>query len=311
MIYMLQEIMKFNSEAILNKIFSLLLVINAIVSFVQLTVPNTTNLFYDLYFKESLTPLNEVVGLGYFNRAYGTFGTPVVLGIFSMFCFAIFLGLLSEKYNDKKLYLKIIATVILGLSGLSKTIILSMPIILIFYYFLTVFGIIKVKNRKILLIPILIIPVFLLMVNYLERAGTSIAFYLNYLTNPFGALTTRYDSTNGILVDSFKIIEDNILIGVGSAVVPNVFNGDSMYTGLLFNTGIIGFIIYFLTLGYSSLINLSRNNTTTLLCFLAIVLGGLAAPIQVDLLTAPLVAYIFQKSEYRIYSKKKRSINGV
>ena len=73
MIYILQALYKVQPNFQIDNIIAPVLLINFITSVVQLLMPNTVQLFHDLYFKASLTPLNEVLKLGYFNRAYGTF----------------------------------------------------------------------------------------------------------------------------------------------------------------------------------------------------------------------------------------------
>lgn len=296
-IYMLQFVMREHPNSILDKIITPILFVNFATSIIQLTVPSSTAIFYELYYKDSMTPLKEILHLGYFNRAYGTFGTPVLLGIFAVFTFAIYIGFISEKEQIKFLYIKLIVSIILGLMSLSKTAILGIPLILLLYYLLAIFGVVKVKNIKILLIPFLIVPVGLIAVYYLEKQGTFILWYIEYLLKPFEAFTSRYDKYSGILTDTYLLIRDNLLIGVGAKLFDGVFTGDSMYVGLMYNTGILGTSLYFIILIVSSIRNIKYKHLTALLCAIAIILVGFAAPIQFDILSAPLLAYLYTESE--------------
>lgn len=303
-IYMLQYIMKDNPSIILDNILTPVLFINFVFSVIQLSAPSSVNIFYEFYYKDSMTPLKETLKLGYFNRAYGTFGTPVSLGILAVFAFAIYIGFISEKKQIRHLYLKLVMSIIIGLMSLSKTAILGIPLTLIVYFLLALFGIIKVKNKKALFIPILIIPIGLIVIYFLIKQGTFILWYIDYLFKPFEAFITRYDSSTGILANTYLIIRDNLLIGVGSKSFENVFSGDSMYIGLMYSTGILGTSLYIVIILISTIRNIKLKHVTAVLCAIAIILAGFAAPIQLNILSVSLLAYIFSKSEMDLNIQK-------
>jgi len=306
-IYMIQFIMKYKREdIILDKIIWPVLLINFLVSVVQLTLPASTNFFFNLYYKESLTPLNEAIRLGYFNRAYGTFGTPVLLGVFSVFSFAIYFGYLIEGKNNKLLYIKLFLSIAIGLMALSKTAILGIPSILIVFYILALYRIVKVKNRKVLLIPLILIPLLIVVVKVLERQGLFIFWYLEYLLKPFEVFKTRYDAIQGILANTYSIIQDNWLIGVGTISIKDVFTGDSMYIDLIYTSGIVGLLIYFKILLGATIRNIKYGNTTAVLGIFAICLAGIGAPIQFDILSAILISYLFTKAEKSKFTKNNK-----
>ncbi|WP_027631123.1 hypothetical protein [Ruminiclostridium cellobioparum] len=300
LIYIMQSEMEGNSVQVLDRIISPVLFTNLAVSIIQLTVPVSTKIFYELYYKASLTPLAAVLKLGFFNRAYGTFATPVLLGIFSIISFAIYLGFLTEKRQCKRLYLKLVISVIIGLLALSKTAVIGIPIISICYCILILFDVIKIKNKKIAIIPLILIPIFGITVILLEKHGTAISYYIGFLSKPFEALSTRYNSSSGLLSGTFSTIYDNWLIGVGGTPIGDDFTGDSLYISILYSTGILGLITYFSILIGSTVKNLKLRNTTALLCFIAFCLAGLAAPIGLDIVTMPVIAYMFCKSETTI-----------
>jgi hypothetical protein len=296
-IYILQYAMKGNQDKVLDKILSPVLIVNLIASIIQLTVPDSTKIFYDLYYKDSMVPLEATLELGYFNRAYGTFGTPVLLGVFSLLSFATYFGFLIERKNCKHLYFKLISSIIIGLLALSKTAIIGIPIILLLSCILILCGIIKVKNKKIWIFPLVLIPSFMVTVQLLERQGTAISWYLAFLTKPSEALITRYDSTSGNLSDTYSTIANNWLLGVGGTSLFGDFMGDSMYIGILYSTGVLGFLVYFSTLFGSALKNLKLRNITALLSLIAICLSGLGVPIHLDIISVSFLTYMFSISE--------------
>lgn len=297
-IYMLQYVLKEKAETVLDNIIFPVLLVNLVFSIIQLTIPESTAIFYDLYYKTSLTPLDYALEMGYFTRAYGTFGTPVLLGVFSLFCFAIYLGYYLDKQPCKLLNIKIIISLACGLLAMSKTVLLGVPVLVIVYCIMIILRISKVNsNRKILLAPVVVIVFFIIIIQLLEQHGTAIAWYTDYLTHPLDSFDSRYSSNTGLLSDMYSIIKENLIIGVGSTAIEDVFIGDSMYIVILYNTGIVGFLLYFEILISATLKNLVNKRSTALLCCVAVCLAGLAAPVHLHVISAPVIAYIFQKAE--------------
>jgi len=307
MIYILQALYKVQPNFQIDNIIAPVLLINFITSVVQLLMPNTVQLFHDLYFKASLTPLNEVLKLGYFNRAYGTFGTPVLLGVFSLLSFALYIGLYIEKEDIKMLRGKILLSGITGVMALSKTAIIGIPGILIVTYLLIIMGIIRVKNKKIFILPLIISVVGYLVTQILIKLNTTILYYIKFLSAPFKALASRYSTNTGILSETYEVIWNNLIVGVGPIQVGGVFIGDSMYVGILYTTGILGFLIYFgiFTLGMINVIR--KRKTVAILCGIAFLLAGLAAPIQLGNISAVFMAYLFADAEL----KKTNVVNDI
>lgn len=311
-IYMLHYVFREKPEKRLDNIFSPILITNFIVSIIQLTIPSSVQLFYDFYYKESLTPLREVLSLGYFNRAYGTFGTPVLLGVFALLSFAVYLGYYVEKQPCRFLSLKILVSVSCGLIALSKTAILGIPILVIIVFLLSLFGVTKTKNKKALIIPFLVIGVFYFVVNLLKNAGFAISWYIGFLSRPFDAFGTRYSVGTGILTETYQIINENLILGVGPTPIGNAFVGDSMYVNILYTSGTVGILIFFGILIPAIFTNLIKRNVTGLLCSVAILLGGLAAPIHLNIISVSLIAYIFSRAESSrislVYEKVKSKL---
>lgn len=297
LIYALYYVFKRSDYLALDKIISTVLFINVIVSIIQLTFPSSINIFLDFYYKDSLTPLLGVYDLGYFSRAYGTFGTPVLLGIFSVFSFSFYMGLLADKLICKKVIVKVGASLSLGLMALSKTVVIGIPAILVLYYVMALFGVIKVKNRKILAFPVLIAPIAILTIKYLEQKGTFIMWYLNFLFKPFESLSTRYSASTGILKDTYSVIFNNLFFGVGLTNVNNTFAGDSMYINILYTTGLIGLVVLIAIMFSPTISIIKARNGTSIMILMSFLMAGFAAPVHVEIIALPFVAYIIVAAE--------------
>ncbi len=296
LVHLLQFLMNEDPDVILDKILTSILSVNIIVSIIQLLYPKSIVLFYDLYFKPSLTPLSYVLNLGYFNRAYGTFGTPVLLGIFSFLCFSIYLGFFAEKKKVKYIRLKIFGVISLGLMALSKTVIVGIPLILIAFYLLSFIGFFKIKNKRIIYYPLILGAVFFIVASVLENYMTHASWHMKFLFEPTSVFSTRYDSTAGILSETYDVIKENFIIGLGFSNV-DLFIGDSMYIVLLLTSGLLG-TIYFLGVLLSATIkNFKLMNTTGTLCFISLCIAGLAAPVHIGVESAIILAYIFSIAE--------------
>lgn len=111
-----------------DRLLFIIIALNLLASVFQLFQPAWSSLFYDLYWKPGNEPLEYALEYG-FVRGYGTFGTPIVLGVFSLFVFTYFFVIKNE-------FLGIFISVVLGLLALSKTFILGSVIIVTLYLFL-------------------------------------------------------------------------------------------------------------------------------------------------------------------------------
>ena len=77
--------------SLFEKTISTVMLIELITTIIQFTIPRSTILFYQWYYRESLTPLIEPLERGRFVRGFGTFGTPVIFGVYSLLAFTYFL----------------------------------------------------------------------------------------------------------------------------------------------------------------------------------------------------------------------------
>ena len=298
-IYVLQALYEKDPSSQIDKIITPVLFINTLVAIVQLLIPNSVELFYDFYYKASLTPLKEVLRIGYFNRAYGTFGTPVSLGVFSLFSFAMYLGFYFEKRPVKLLVIKLLLSAIIGVMALSKTAIIGIPVMLILGFVLSLTGVIRLNNKKIFVIPFILTGVGYILTRILMKLNLTIVHYLRFLYKPFDALSSRYNTDSGILTGTYEVISENLIFGVGPNEVNGAFLGDSMYIVVLYTTGILGILVYFGIIA-SAMINVIRKRRTiAIFSGVAFLLAGLAAPVHINKISAVFIAYLFSNAEIR------------
>jgi len=229
------------------KAFLIISIISLVTSLIQLTIHSSTMLFYDLYWRPSMTPIIAAVNMGKFIRGMGTFGTPTLLGAFSLIAFCVFYFRLRYNGFNWKLFFCVIINFVCGIFALSKIFILGLPIIIIidflFYFFNRLHVNKIIIKRKFFYFLIIGIGIGAISIVWLVKQGIPILWYLNYLLKPLDAFATRYDSASGgNLINVLSVIKNNILFGVGDVTLKDVFLGDSSYFVLLYNVGLIGSI---------------------------------------------------------------------
>lgn len=241
------------SEKGFERILLVVIITNALVSMIQILFPQTATLFYTLYYRPSLTPLKEVLDAGRFYRAYGTFGTPVHLGGFSLVSFSFFCTKLINNEYGKNIMIGSICSLIAGFLSLTKSFILGLPIIVIMTiilapYFIesktkTVKDIITKQLKKISIVLLVILTVKVL-INKMRDWGLPVNYYLNFLFTPLDAFSSRYDYSSGILSVTREVIRKNLLIGVGFTNIKGEFIGDSSHFVIMHDAGLMGMLIY-------------------------------------------------------------------
>jgi len=229
-----------------DKVLSVTLLANVILSIIQILVPRSVNLFVNLYAKASSAVLYNIQTMGYFNRAVGTFGSPTLLGPFALICFSFYFAVLFSKNRNINVYIKLVSSLVLGALSLSKAFIIGIPIMTL----LILFSVRKqFKLRNIVSFFLLILSV-LLIVHFgytflIQKTAINskvIEYYFGMVSDPIKALQTRY-LAQGNLQDSFAVIINNPIFGVRLSSVKGEFTGDSTYVQLLHNTGIIGLLV--------------------------------------------------------------------
>lgn len=286
-----------------DKVLGVVLLLNLLCAILQITKIVPVKIFYDLYYKASSTPLMSVLELGYFNRAYGTFSSPVILGGVSALAYGIYISAFINDQNKLKFVVpKMIACVICGIMALSKTAILSIPIITIlnYAYFLFFNKNIKRTNliKNIAFIAIGFIGLLFVVV-WMEKNGLFIEWYLKYLKNPFEALTTRYDKDSGILKETLKIVKKYFIFGVGDTLFKDVFVGDSTYIVLLYQSGIVGLIAYFFPYFASFLTSLAKRDLIKIMLTVVFLLISLGLNMHLSCWFIPFAAILLESPHYK------------
>lgn len=264
-----------------DKVLGVVLFVNMIFSIIQMTNIVSVKAFYDLYYKTTMVPLKTQLELGSFNRAYGATGSPVILGGIAALAYAFYFSLfVCGRYEIKKHLPKIIACVVCGVFALSKTAILAIPIITIYTLFMCMLTGEILSNKRLLHIISTLFGggiVLIIVVLWMQQKDFAISWYLKFLTDPFAALETRYNSSSGILAGTMKVIGEHWLFGVGNASFEGVFIGDSTYVVLLYQTGALGLITYlfpYCVVLFSSIMKKDIVKSSVVVVFFLIALGS-------------------------------------
>ncbi|QZY55556.1 hypothetical protein [Crassaminicella profunda] len=282
----------------MDKVLTVSLFFNFFITIIQLTIPKSVNLFFNLYYKEGVIPLTKYLEYGIIKRGLGSFGMPTLLGAFALISWTFYLN--QNKNRDiKGRSLKLSISLITGLLSLSKTFIIGAAVILIMSIFLNqlvykkkfVFNLKSSFNKCIMLVGLIVS--ILVVLNLADKFNIGLYWYLDYLMKPLQAFNTRYVSyTSGVAIN-LKVIKDNIIMGVGPNTVLGEFLGDSMYLTVIHNTGIIGSVIllsFFGKLGFLTVIN---KDISKLLMILVLFLVGFAYPILFTKFGSIIIAFSY------------------
>lgn len=211
--------------------------------------------------------------MGDFDRAYGAAGSPIILGGIASLAFAYYFGVYFIERNKIHFVVpKIVISLVCGLLALSKTAILSIPLIAILVLALNWKRINPQRAISFFFTVVLSYFVIDYVITYLDSLGLAIQRYLAFLSDPFSALDTRYDSSSGNLSKAIEIIRNHFIIGVGNSQMNNAFIGDSVYIVLLYETGLIGLVAYFLPFVRIIIISIKKHQLICLPVLFAILL---------------------------------------
>lgn len=294
-------ISQFAQNRLINNFFLIVMSVNLCLSFIQVIYPESINIFYNLYYKESLTPLSSMLELGRFSRATGSFGSPIHLGAFALIGCSYYLSKLLDGFIKPSMIYGLIAAILCGVFSTTKTFYLGFPTVLFCAFFIK--GFIAIRNVDrwkfslskgygILFVAIFMLITVLVGVKIADEMGIPVYWYANYLSNPLESFSTRFDINAGNLRPTLKVVEENFLIGVGDTQPYGEFIGDSFYVVILHNSGLIGAFILFLlllTLLYKAF--RTRDLGRILLVF-SLFLSGLSYPSVMTLLGAVILSYV-------------------
>lgn len=270
-----------NIYNIIDKFIFAILVVNLLSVTSQLFFPEfSINFFYNLYWSPSNTPLERAVKMGRFTRMYGSFGSPVQFGMVFLIIWAYLLGRYVSGEGKKYFWLAIFSLTV-GLSGLSKTFIMGVPLLIVISL---IFGFIfnKIDKRVIKRLPLAaLIFVIVITAGYfiLDNNGAFISYYFKFLTNPVKAFYSRYSSNDNIpFAGTYEVIARYPILGVGPEAIKGEFIGDSSYVKTLHDGGLLSLYILFLSGLYLFIYFVRNKQLVRLLILASIFLGGISLP---------------------------------
>ena len=288
-------------------------ILNILVCLFQMLTKDSYLEFFKILYSKGNDYYSFVSGKYAYSRTFGLFSSPVFLGNFSLFSLSSFLSNNDEKNKQKLLY--IILTVLLGFLSATKTFVFGMIIIFFMLFlinimvFITEKHIAKRKTMLIVVIFIFLLPLFYFLtssvINLLANNGVYIKYYLQFISSPFSAFATRYGtSDNLLLAQTYKVIKEHLMIGVGFASLNGEFIGDSTYVSALHNGGIIS-LITIIVFYLSHLIkNLKFKNKIALL-LLTFIISGFGIPsLFNEYFLLPFLCYYFYEDYNSMESER-------
>ena len=276
----------------LIKILNIVVVINFIVFIVQMTVPSSVKLFYDLYWKPSLTPLEVMLELGEFSRPFGTFGTSVYLSVLLLISTTLYFYLWITQKKSLKWLVYLGMTTLISAFSYSKTTYFGFVIIVVIELILvSVWGRWQHKWMKCTVMFIVAIVGIAVLLKMAETNRT-LEYYLSYFKDPLSAFDTRYGE-EGNLQDTIQVIKQYPLFGVGISAVQGEFVGDSAYYTALHDSGIVGLAIYICVSLYLLFYALKQKKVIALVLIIVYILIGTAIPIFSNYLGSLVVGIVY------------------
>lgn len=291
----------------LKEILIWVVMINAIVVIIQMTIPSTVNLFYKLYWKSSLTPLDTMVKLGYFSRAFGTYGTPLYLSLIVLLSFIFFFYLwLTEKKWGKWAVLCAISMICCFLSY-SKTSYFGLVIIIVVEYILVLSKKrgcdITIKTGLLFLCFVVIITTLLAQ----AKDNLKLQYYLKFFKDPLSVFDTRYGD-QGNLKELVEVFKSNWLFGVGISAIQGEFVGDSSYYVALHDGGVFLLAIYLILFGNMTIKAIRRKDIVCITIMLIYFLIGFGTVIFTNFIGAIYVGFVLARQNCKRRSMYEKNI---
>lgn len=286
--------------------------INFITVIFQMIIPTQTLTLiqYFFYDEQGLSQI-EAVQNGVMSRYLGIYNHPGLLGIFCLFIIAVYLPQLMKA---KKSYIYIGMALFCGISSLSKVFILGVPIIIILWIilsyremktqtFLSVFGVCSLF--------IIIFIEYENIYNWLYQKSQLLAYYFSFLSQPLKAFATRYDSQGGVLSETFAVIKEHFIIGVGPVPIRGETLADSAPILILHNGGSIALALVIILYLYVFIRNWRSGLQEGVLLCCVIILTGFALPTWIFYMSSfPILLFLLlnASSVKRINTKRKINV---
>ncbi len=261
--------------------------------------------FSSLY-SYSQSHINELTRASKYYRAYGTWESPMSLGIYSLIALSI-LVLNKEIRNKKTWLLNISLCVIIGMMSLTKSFFLGMVIFIVCTYVMSYFEFFKKKHFSAISLTaytagVIAIPIMFLLFSkaydWSQKAWPHLHYYLGFIINPQNVLASRLSQT-GSLNETLEMIKNHFLIGVGPISVRGELVGDNEFVVLLHGGGIAVLIIAIGILFSWIMKCIVQQDIRTVIILLIWILSGFSLPVlfHYKICLLPICYYLILKSE--------------
>lgn len=239
----------FSSDEYIHHLYKVITVINIVEIFScilqKLNKVWALNLF-GTWYSYSDFHMAELQASSKYYRAYGTWDSPMSLGIAALLCMCLLLH--EKKLRQKKLWLlNMICSFTVGVMSLTKTFFLGVIILAIISCLSYAVKNMKKKNYSvkdicgavgIIIFALSCFVSFFAIYEWSRESWPHLHYYMGYIYEPLSAFKTRLSST-GSLADTLRVIKDNWLIGVGPVSLKGELIGDNAVILLLHNGGIL------------------------------------------------------------------------
>ena len=268
-------------------------------------------------------PLNDMIEVQYFSRAFGASYSPLVLASIVLLSCGIIMGQVNQPFSWKWILL-FSMTLMLGFLAFSKTVMLGILILLVIF---AVCLVVSSERRRLLrrFVPYAIatvaVAVLAAVIAIAIGLKSQVSYYYGYYLNPLEAFDSRYgnltntqdrepDTTDildseetGNMADVSDIIAEHPIIGVGPAPVEGEFLGDSQIMTVLHDGGILAAVCYggcylWLVIGC-----IRRKEYSRVLIIAGLAIACVSIPVLTYGLSIPFVAYCLSAD---VQEKEKR-----
>ncbi len=319
LVFMGQKVAKNRLLPVMYKTAVILAGINLIFFFLQrfafdIAYPLTEELFMS---PDRSAPLLNMKEIGSFDRIFGTFFTPTVLGTTFLYLIVIMAAwyfMTKQKQIPGPVIAVSTILLFIGINSFSKLIVLGIPVMLGFFFIALLFmrrstSIRKISFKNYWVFAALCVAVFIATYYLFPAELINVKkYYYGLLIKPLASLSTRYKAPEpvspgiiesgeqsmdvGMTVGAFMFFKRFPIFGVGPVAIADEFIGDSQVVSALHDGGIVGAAGYLLFYGYAYIQGIKKRNLMVISLITALAIGCLASITLGYRNTMPFIAFI-------------------
>lgn len=264
-------------------------------------------------------PLLTMLEIGAFDRIFGTFFTPTLMGTTFLYLIVILAAwyfCAKVKLTHWPVLLTIAVLMFVGINSFSKLIILGVPAMLVFFLVSLLFlrrtkelRPLKLKMSNFFLFSALTLIIFTAAYFLFPAELINVKnYYYGMLIQPLASMSSRYQpgtaidpsiieagepvADAGMTVSALLFFRQHPVFGVGPVAVGNEFIGDSQIAMVLHHGGIVGAIGYLLFYAYAMVRAFLKRNLMVMSLIAAIFIGCTASGTLDYRHTMPFIAFI-------------------